>query len=188
MERQYYVDMQSDAAKVLRGYYSSPQYILGTDDIEALLENAFMLEFRSSQDDIPYICISNGNMDQQIYVDKYEENAILYSVDELAEPGTSPKGLNVALARGLMEAILADCAAGKMAPPWEFHEGEDTFGWITIQSFLPESETLNLNSNSISASISPYEIIDYTPVSYLEVKIFDGCTNTIEYLKSIANQ
>lgn len=187
VERQYYVDMQSDAAKVLRGYYSSPQYILGTDDIEALLENAFMLEFRHNED-LPYICIANGNMDQQIYVDKYEENAILYSVDELAEPGTSPKGLNVALARGLMEAILADCAAGKMAPPWEFHEGEDTFGWITIQSFLPESETLNLNSNSISASISPYEIIDYTPVSYLEVKIFDGCTNTIEYLKGITNQ
>ena len=188
VERQYYVDMQSDAAQVLRGYYSSPQYILGTDDIEALLENAFMLEFRANEEGVPYININNGNMDQQIYVDKYEEDAIIYSVEELAEPGTSPKGLNVALARGLMDAILADCKAGKMAPPWEFHEGEDTFGWLTIQSFLPESEALNLNSNSVSASVSPYEVIDYTPVSYLEVKIFDGCTNTIEYLKSIANQ
>ncbi len=187
VERQYYVDMQSDAAEVLRGYYSSPQYILGTDDITALLENAFMLEFRANKD-LPYICIGGGNMDQQIYVDKYEENAIIYSVEDLAEEGTSPKGLNVALAQGLMDAILADCEAGKMAPPWEFHEGEDTFGWVTIQSFIPQSETPNLNSNSISASISTYEIIDYTPVSYLEIKIFDGCTNTIEYLKSIANQ
>ena len=188
VERQYYVDMQSDAAEVLRGYYSSPQYILGTEDIAALLENAFMLEFRSNDEEIPYICIGGSNMDQQIYVDKYEENAIIYSVEDLAEAGTSPTGLNVELARGLMDAILADCKAGKMAPPWEYHEGEDTFGWLTIQSFMPQSETLNLNSNSISASISTYEVIDYTPVSYLEVKIFENCTNTIEYLKSIAEQ
>ncbi len=184
VNRQYRLDPNSQSGQILKDYYSSPEYVLGTEDTTALLENAFMLEFRSNQDDIPYICISNGNMDQQIYVDKYEEDAIIYSVEDLAEPGTSPKGLNVELTRGLMDAILADCAAGKMAPPWEFHEGEDTFGWLTIQSFVPQRDD-TLQTSSIFTST--YEI-DYMPVSYLEVKIFDGCTNTIEYLKSIANQ
>lgn len=189
VERQYYVDIKSDSAEVLRGYYSSAQYVLGTEDVQTLLENSFMLEFRSSQDNTPYICIANENMDQQIYVDKYEENAIFYSVKDLAEPDTTPTGLNVALTRGLMDAILADCKEGKMAPPWEFHEGEDAYGWITLQTFAPDSdEPSDFTGNSISSSMITYEISDYTPISYLEIKIFTNCTNTIAYLKSITEQ
>lgn len=187
--RQYALDPDSQAGQTLKGYYSSPQYVLGTEDITALLENAFMLEFHGNEDDLPYVCITNGNMNQQIYVDKYEGNAVIYTVEDLAEEGASPIGLNVALTRGLMDAILADCEAGTIAPPWEYHEGENTAGWLTIQSFAPTTdELLNLDSNSSSYSGSTYEIIDYTSVTYLEVKIFESCTNTIEYLKSIADQ
>lgn len=187
--RQYALDPDSQAGQTLKGYYSSPQYVLGTEDITALLENAFMLEFHGNEDDLPYICIANGNMNQQIYVDKYEDNAIIYSVEDLAEEGTSPIGLNVALTRGLMDAILADCEAGTMAPPREYHEGENTAGWLTIQSFAPTTDGIwDLESNSSSYSVATYETIDYTSVTYLEVKIFESCTNTIEYLKSIANQ
>ena len=190
VERQYYVDIGSDAAEILRGYYSSPQYVLGTDDMTALLENSFMLEFRSTTEELPLICIASENaLDRQIYAEKYGEASILYLTKDLAEDGSEPIGLNVELARGLMDAIIADCEAGNMAPPWEYHKGQDTFGWVTIQSFAPKTdEKLSLNSDSSSYSLTTYEVLDYTPISYLEIKIFENCINTIEYLKSIAQQ
>lgn len=187
VERQYYVDVRSDNAQILKGYYSTPSYVLGTDDVTALLENAFMLEFRGDDTGIPYIYIAtDGITDQQIYVDKYGENSISYLTKDLVEEGTTPVGLNVELVRGLMDAIIADCNAGNMVPLWEYHEGQEHFGYITIHSFAPETETLyEASSNN---ALPTMEIAGYMPVSYLEIRIFEDCTNTIAYLKSIAAQ
>ena len=189
VERQYYVDIQSQTGETLKGYYSSPQYVLGTADVTALLENAFVLEFRANDDDFPYICVTSDQMlDQEVYIDKYDENTLLYLTEELSEDGVTPVGVNIPLAQGLMEAIIADCEAGKMAQQWEYHEEQETFGWITIQSYAPVEEEFVLYADSISRPFATYEIIDHTPINYLQFRIFSDCTNTIEYLNSLVQE
>lgn len=192
VERQYYVDIQSDSAEILKGYYSSPEYVLGTEDTSKLLENAFLLEFRPNDGASPYICVTSRSLvDQYVHLDKCDDTEdIIYLTEDLAKEGTHPTGLNVELVQGLIAAVIADCENGNMAQQWEYHEGQDNYGWISIQSFAPQSnEELNPDSNSISyAAISTNEVIDYTPITYLEFRVFEDCTNTIEYLKTIANQ
>ena len=189
VERQYYVDIESNSAQILKSYYSSPEYVLGTEDVTALLENAFVLEFRPEDAQSPYVCITSQNMlDQYVYVDKYDDaEDIVYLTEDLVEAGTTPTGINVPLTQGLMEAIIADCKAGNMAQIWEYHEEQENYGWISIQSFASQDAQLNLDANS-SRPLATYEVIDYTPVTYLEFRIFENCTNTIEYLKGLVQE
>lgn len=188
VERHYRLDAQDEAIQNVKRFYSSPEYVLGTDDVTALLENAYMLEFHGEY--LPYICISSNTVpEQQVYVEKYGEDSIVYQTTDLSKDGASAVGLNVELVQGLMEAIIADCEAGNMAPPWEYHTNHSTFGWITIQSIVPQAnETVSSDSNDHSLSSFPYENLDHTTVSYLEIKIYENCANTIMYLKSIAKQ
>lgn len=190
IERHYRLDAQDKAIQDVKRFYSTPEYVLGTDDVTALLENAYMLAFSSEYLSSIYIN-STDAQNQQVYVDRSEEDSIIYSTKDLVAEGTTQIGLNVQLVQGLMDAIIADCQAGTMAPQWEYHTEHNTFGWITIQSVVPPAnETVYYSGNDRSLSSIPYEYeyLEQTTVSYLEIKVYEDCTNTIAYLKTIAKQ
>ena len=66
--------------------------------------------------------------------------------------------------RGLLEAIKADCEAGNMAQQWDFHRNEESVGNLQIVTG------------------------NYWALPGRSITVFESCTNTIHYLKSLAEE
>lgn len=69
--------------------------------------------------------------------------------------------------KGLLDAILADCAAGKMTQSWNFHDGYDSdysVGFELNEAVLKE---------------------DYAKYRFRNLTIYGDCTNTIAYLDKL---
>lgn len=68
---------------------------------------------------------------------------------------------------GLLNAILADCAAGKMAQSWNFHDGYDVYYSVGFE----------LNEAALKA--------DYKRHLFRGLNIYGDCTNTIAYIDKL---
>ena len=93
--RKYRMDYKSPAVQALAPWLSKPEYVLQTDDINHLVNNVNYIEV-------------------EFYYDKFYD-------DTTMEPTKLVTGDN---ARALLEAIIADCEAGRMV---QDHEYYDTF-------------------------------------------------------------
>jgi len=71
---------------------------------------------------------------------------------------------NSQVVRGLLEAIKADCEAGNMAQQWDFHRDENSMGSLHIMT------------------------TNYWALEGRSVTVFESCTNTVKYLKSLAEE
>jgi len=67
---------------------------------------------------------------------------------------------------GLMEAIRADCDAGNMAQDWDFHSMESISYWVLVYSSKYDNES--------------------NRSGFVELRIYESCTNTIAYLEKYA--
>jgi len=71
---------------------------------------------------------------------------------------------NSQVVRGLLEAIKADCEAGNMAQQWDFHRDENSMGSLHIMT------------------------TNYWALEGRSITVFESCTNTVKYLKSLAEE
>jgi len=118
--REYCIDVNTPAGRIIRAHLSTPEYIFGEGirDLDAYVSR--LIEIRV-----------DGN-----------------SVNTYADM------------RGLVEAIILDCEAGKMAQDWGFHTGENAAMWLDITSASGNNR------------------------DYHEMIIYDHCINTINWLKA----
>ena len=113
--------------------------------------------FAVEDTDTLYALFSGFSADKATYSSEEEGKRFHQSKDE-------------AELKGLLDAILADCAAGKMEQQPEIHYWGDAV--YSVRFGLPE----NL----------PSEELDRHPSYYLQ--IWSNCTNTVEYLDKLFAQ
>ena len=100
--RYYQADTNSAAFEDLRSYFSSPEYIFCTEDVDSFIRTVSRMEL-----DLRY----------EFYdLDSNRTNYI-----ELEDPQ---------VIHGLMQALLEDCKAGTMAQDYVFHPYEDSHLWV----------------------------------------------------------
>ena len=90
--RRYTMDFESPATVRLAPWLSKPEYVLQTDNVEKLLDNVNFIEVET-------------------YFDKYYNDT---SIDPL-------ELVTGADARELLEAVIADCEAGRMVQDFDYH-------------------------------------------------------------------
>lgn len=121
VERQYYMDIESEESKILEHYCSQFSYVVGAESVDTILKNASYLEFVSHTGAMPNIVFSSD-----IIPERYEEEDwMIITVDDM---------YSSAEVRGLLEAIKADCEAGNMAQQWDFRRDEEHMGTLQINS------------------------------------------------------
>jgi len=164
VERQYYLG-PGEEWEVLRSYYSSPMAIFKTEDVDTLLETAYLLEVYSHTTKLPHvgIAINDSVLDVEDFKEKFGEDGecLTYLLGEEFE--------NSQLVKGLIEAVLADCRAGNMAQLWQFHAEDDSLGFVQLHYFVPRG----------SGSSA------HTQTRTLEFTIYENCSNTIAYLQQL---
>lgn len=130
--RKYQVACTSPAGQLMGEFQTRPDYVLGTDDV-----NAFMAGLQS---------IYMGQYQTADGAENYLETAV-YDGNEAA-------------IRGLVEAILADCAEGTMAQMYGYHDGDEERYWIQFECRMVNN------------------MYDYTHIT-----IYESNCHTIEYLE-----
>ncbi len=107
MERDYYLPEEEAIIKKLESFYSRPGCVLGTEDLQELLKNLYTLEFYSHEDTLPHVFINNTG--EPLYDQgKWDGEAVVkYNIEGALADNTE--------ARGLVEALYADCQAGTMS-------------------------------------------------------------------------
>ena len=140
VNRYYQVDYNSSLTKEAALWYSDARYVFQVDDPQIL-----------------YTLFSGFRVDKHYYdYDEMTGNEFVhYATVEPEE------------VEGLLDAVLADCATGKMAQSWVFHAGESSDYNISF-SFDPSV----YNENA--------DLARHTNLS-----IYNDCTNTIAYLNEI---
>ena len=184
VERMYYLPAESVQGQTLKKYFSDWRYVLETDDLDALLKNAYALEFYSYQSDYPNLGIADADnmMDLYDFTEKYgEEATITYYTQELLGDQGMAQGLDVELVRGLMEAVIADCKAGRMAQQSEYHRQHETIGCIYIHSRLPAER----NEQGTASSASYGLAVDTTSFHTLDISVCNCCSNTLHFIKDL---
>lgn len=184
VERSYTIDVQEQPAQILKKYFSDWRYVLGTDDIEALLDKAYALEFYSYREDIPNVGIAAADnmMDMGTFTEKFGyENCVTYLVEDLITDEGMVPGLKVELVKNLMGAVQKDCDALCMAQPSEYHRGHETAGHLYIYYFLPRQTDTDEKTHESSA------VYDTTNASFatVEISVCQCCANTIRFLKDL---
>lgn len=162
VERQYFVAPGEDW-ETLRSYYSSPAAVFKTEDIDELLESAYLLEVFSYGGSIPNVAIAANDsvIDVDTYKERFdpEEVCLTYVLNEsFQKPG---------LVTGLIAAMLADCWDGNMAQMWQFHGDDDSVGYVQIQCFVSRGEGKN----------------QHTEIKNIDFAIYEDCVNTVRYLQ-----
>ena len=168
INRLYYVEPTSDWGEMLKGYYSTPESVFGTEDLEMMLENTVMIEGwpYTDKDNLPYVSIVLKNSSRE---DAYGE--LEYKADEgqkVFDLLTENRFNQEPVVRGLIEAIQKDCAEGNMAQVWDYHQYENEIGYIAFDYYDQDG--------------------GYGVMQRQSVNIFTSCTNTIEYLKSLPTE
>ncbi|MBR5021978.1 MAG: hypothetical protein IKY18_02075 [Oscillospiraceae bacterium] len=139
VNRYYQVDYKSSLTKEAALWYSDARYIFQVDDPQIL-----------------YTLFSGCNIDKNYY--DYDE----MTGNEPIHYSTRDEEL-----KGLLDAVLADCAAGKMGQAWVFHEGKASDYHI---SFSLDPKVYNEN----------VDLDRHTSIS-----VYSDCTNTIAYINEI---
>ena len=168
VNRMYYVYPDSGWGKTLKGYYSAPECVFGTEDIDKMLENMVMIEGwpYTNQNGLPYVSMVLKNSQQEAHFGEME-----LKVDEGEKVFTlltENRFNKEPVARGLIEAMKKDCAESNMAQVWDYHSNEDEIGYLSFEYYVEEG--------------------DYGELNRQTVNIFTGCTNTIAYLKSLVTE
>ncbi len=158
VQRQYSVHTDSDQGEKLKQFYSRAQTVLGSDDIDALCRTMVRIEvYPYNENDLPHMVISNtdriAGLDQA-YVDKYAEEENLIDIQEAFTESQK--------VRGLLNAMLTDCAQGKMAQDWCYHN-KDGFCSITFTT-----------------------VYNGQQFDYRDITVYTDAANTIAFLKTIA--
>ncbi len=160
VERAYFLQAGYPNSQVLRGYYSSPEYVLGMADMQLLLESMFELEFYPYANDLPFVAMGDPDWLVPSYEEKYgsEEDPQYY----LFEGSFAKEDVAV----GLIRAMEADCLEGNMAQHWYYHPEIEQVGSISFQYYIPGTRQTR----------------------YLDVGIYSDCTHTVEYLRSLVEE
>ncbi len=165
VSRLYYVYTNSDWGKTLKGYYSSPESVFGTADVDKMLEETIMIEGwpYSEEDGLPYVSVVLKNSTrEEIYGELYNKVGEGQKVFGLL---TENRFDQEAVVTGLIEAIKKDCAEGNMAQVWDYHMYENEIGWLSFDYYDENGGYGVLQRHSIN--------------------IYTSCKNTIAYLKSL---
>lgn len=159
VSRFYTLETDSEACQALKPYYSSLRYVLGEEDLAQVMDDLNVLEFYPNIDKYPYVAIGGSE-----WVDP--ENTEKYGSDK--EPFRLVLNGSFAqseIAKGLLEAIAKDCEEGNIAQLWEYHDGYEHIGSISLQ----------------------YEVSNYS-IRYMDISIFEDCVHTIEYINALSPQ
>lgn len=108
VERSYYLP-EEEYKPLLQLFYSRPICVMGTEDIDELLEGLCTLEYYDYEGLSPYVYMSNQSEDLPYLDEKFggEVDPVIISVTgSFAEQP---------VARGLLEAVYADCLEGTMS-------------------------------------------------------------------------
>lgn len=153
VNRLYYMDRESDAAETLKPYYSSWEYVTGTENPQSFLAQLVYLELYPNLKECPAISVSTGDSwnDPQ-YSEEF--TSIVYTLDGsfTGDPTMT----------GLVQAIEKDCQEGNMAQIWDYHRDSANFGSISVMYLDENRET-----------------------TYMGITVYDDCTHTVAYLKSL---
>lgn len=167
IDRQYYLDADSEVGQALKQCYSTPESVFKMDDPEAFLEKAYLVEFHSFNEELPYVSIATEtglvNVDLDSMKEKFGEEEVVQYVLK-GSFGSEP------IITGLMEAIRKDCEAGTMAQIWEYHQDQENCGYLIIQAVENRRDSGYVYSQTKSVNITVYE----------------DCVNTIAYLRSLS--
>ena len=160
--RQYNIGADSAWGQTLKGYYSTPESVFGTEDIDKMLSNMVMIEGwpYTNEYGLPYVSVVLKNSSREEFFGELELKA---------EQGQKVFGLltenrfnQEPVVLGLIGAIQKDCAAGNMAQVWDYHAYEEELGYLAIEYYQ-----------------------EFGEVERRTINIFASCTNTIEYLKNL---
>jgi len=163
--RQYTLDSEGEIAQSLKGYFSAEEYVFATDDIQALLENLQLVVFWSSQRGIPHMDI--GTSAYKTETDVWTRFGSTEGVIDHIEPN-SQSVAEVSLVKKLLQALLADCLEGNMAQYAVLHPEQDYYGTVKLMYTEPGK----------NGNLQPEE-------KYLEIKIYEDCTNTVQCLENL---
>lgn len=148
--REYRIPDRLDCEPVIHSFYSRPQCVLGTENLESMLKAMDELVFYDYDYNLPQVYIGR-NADGWTDSGKSESSTIF------AQEHTGSFADND-VARGLMEAVYADCLAGKMSQ--QAYE-KTAVGHLELQ-------------------------VRYgTYYNYLGITVYADCENTIAFLKTI---
>ena len=119
--RRYEVASSSPAGQLARDFYTRPEFVLGTTDLEEFVSRV-----------------------ERVYFDRNKAGVSVGG--ELHMNYT-----NRAYIRGLAEAIFADCAEGTMAQSFRYGFGdEDTYGWMEFSISIENSGDTYYDYRNIS--------------------------------------
>ncbi len=122
VKRCYRFSAKSDPGEVLKLYFSSAQYVLGTEKVEKLLPRIERVEFVAYNE--PY-CRVTINARQAATGKLDEQDGVIYNVTGGME--------NSEEAKGLFNAIVNDCEDGNLAQLWDYHDDNAVWGSISIE-------------------------------------------------------
>lgn len=165
MVRQYALDSKGEIAQSLKTYFSAAECVFATDDIQALLENLQLVVFRSSQRGIPHMDI--GTSAYKTEADVWTRFGSVEGVIDHIEPD-SQSVAEVSLVKKLLQALLADCREGNMAQYAVLHQEQDYYGTVKLMYTEPGK----------NGNLQPEE-------KYLEIRIYEDCTNTVQCLENL---
>ena len=158
VDRSYPVVTGSDAWKLLREYYASVACVFGTENVDEMVSNMVEISVYPHDEQIPQVrFISEGSNGTRIEVDDKEIDIGYLSVESFNASWR---------VRGMVDALVADCQAGKLIQHWEYRD------------------------NTVSAASVGSVTITYEPepgvYAYREIVIYSDCKNTVEFLKDLA--
>ena len=159
VSRLYTLESNSDAYQSLKPHYSSLEYVLGTDDISQLVRRLAYAEFYPASSKYPYVAIGGSEWVDPDVTEKYGSEKEPF---KLVLNGSFEES---EIAKGLIEAIVKDCEEGNIAQLWEYHDGYEHIGSISLQ----------------------YAETSYS-TRWLDISIFEDCVHTVAYLNTLAAQ
>ena len=127
----------SPAGQLAKDFFTRAEFVLGTSDVDEFMKQL-----------------------NRVYFDKN----LVFTSDEMTMDSSNEAYMdrtNAAFFRGLVEAIMADCAEGNMAQNHGYHADEEQYGWMDF--------TL---------------LIDGNYYDYYNVMIYPCCRNTVAYLEA----
>ena len=162
VQRRYKFSANSEAGKILKPYFSSAEYILGTENVADLLSRTMYMEYHPNQNNV-VVRFQPGSANNARIEDTasaYDPPMVSYHV--VGTLDNSPE------AGALLNGILADCKEGTMAQLYDYHG--DVVGSLSIQ-YRDENKGNQYKGNQ-----------------YMDITIYSDSANTVACLKQLAEK
>lgn len=158
VKRQYMLEPGSEQGQLLKHYYSSLRWIFGVENPEELLFRTTLLEVQSYNESIPSVIVHGTQYDAvNWFEEKWGDDGEVLTYHATGTFDKDP------VAAGLLDAIRKDCAEGRMAQLWDYHQEDGTEAYVVLQYFD--------------------EAYDYQMSR--DITIYSNCKHTIAYLLSL---